>query len=163
MHLHDLKAPHGSRKRRKIVGRGQGSGHGKTSCRGHDGTGQRPGRGLLLGLEGGQMPLIRRIPKVGFRCKRPMVYQVVNLASLSRFKEGSIIDAEFLKSHGLIKSSKRPFKILGEGDISKPIVVQVNSISKSAEEKIVKAGGKIEIISKRDASLAIEDKSKKAS
>lgn len=148
MQLHDLKPPRGSHKRRKIVGRGQGSGHGKTSCRGHDGQGQRPGRGTLVGSEGGQMSLIRRLPKVGFRSKRPLLYQVVNLEILTRFKEGAVINAEFLKSHGLIKSLTRPFKILGDGEISKSLIVQANSFSKSASDKIVKAGGKIETIAR---------------
>lgn len=148
MQMHELKPPRGSHKRRKIVGRGQGSGHGKTSCRGHDGTGQRPGRGMLVGSEGGQMPLIRRLPKVGFRSKRPLLYQIVNLESLTSFKEGTVINAEFLRSHGLIKSVNKPFKILGDGAISKSLIVQANSFSKSAQDKIVKAGGKIETLTK---------------
>ena len=93
------------------------------------------------------MSLIRRLPKVGFRSKRPILYQVVNLESLTRFKEGTVINAEFLKSHGLIKSLRRPFKILGDGEISKSLTVQANHFSKSAQEKIEKAGGKIEAVS----------------
>ena len=162
MHLHDLKPPRGSHKRRKIVGRGQGSGHGKTSCRGRDGTGQRPGRGVLMSSEGGQMSLIRRLPKVGFRSKRPVFYQVVNLVSLSRFKEGTVINAEFLKSHGIIKSLARPFKILGDGEISKSLIVQANSFSKTAQEKITKAGGKTETIARSSSSVAAVDHKKQA-
>ena len=97
------------------------------------------------------MALIRRLPKVGFRSKRPILYQVVNLESLTRFKEGTVINADFLKSHGLIKSLARPFKILGDGEISKSLIVQANSFSKTAQEKIEKAGGKIETIAKSSA------------
>ena len=146
MYLHELKSPPCSRKRRKIVGRGPGSGHGKTSCRGQKGQNSRSGRGILLGLEGGQMPLIRRLPKVGFRSKRPVIYQLVTLESLSRIKEDTVINAEFLKSRGLIKSIFRPIKILGDGELKKPLMVQAHSFSKSAQEKIAKAGGKAEII-----------------
>lgn len=146
MQIHELKSPPGSRKRRKIVGRGPGSGHGKTSCTGHKGQRSRSGRGIILGLEGGQMPLIRRLPKFGFRAKRHKYFQLVNLESLMRFKEGTIVSADFLKSHGLIKSISQPIKILGEGDLKKPLVVQAHCFSKNAQEKIVKAGGKAEVI-----------------
>jgi len=146
MHLHELKAPPGSHKRRKIVGRGPGSGHGKTSCRGHKGQRARSGRGILIGLEGGQVPLIRRLPKFGFRPKRHKFYQLVNLSSLTRFKEGVVINSDFLKSHGLINSLRKPVKILGDGDLKKPFVVQAHGFSKSAQEKITKAGGKAEIV-----------------
>ena len=146
MQIHELKAPTGARKRRKIVGHGPGSGHGKTSCRGHKGQRARSGRGILLGLEGGQMPLIRRLPKVGFRSKRHKFYQLVNLTSLTRFKEGTIINADFLKSHGLIKSLSKPIKVLGDGELKKPLVIHAHNFSKGAQDKIVKAGGKTEII-----------------
>lgn len=142
MQLHELKAPRGAHKRRKIVGRGPGSGHGKTSGKGHKGQKSRAGRATMRGSEGGQMSLLRRLPKVGFRSKRPVIYQLVNLKDLTRFKEGAVIDADFLKSHGLVKSTNRPIKVLGEGEIKKPLTVQANRFSKSAEEKIVKAGGK---------------------
>ena len=145
MQLHDLKPPKGSRKRRKIVGRGKGSGRGKTSGRGFNGQNSRSnGRTLVGGLEGGQMPLIRRIPKVGFRSKRPILNQVVRLERLNQFENGTVINAELLKAQGLIKSLNKPFKILGDGSIKKSLVVQVQSISKTAEDKIIKAGGKIE-------------------
>lgn len=144
MYLHELKSPKGSRKRRKIVGRGMGSGHGKTSCRGQTGQMSRSGRAVILGSEGGQMSLIRRLPKVGFRRKNPLVYQVVKLSDLKELKAGMVIDGEFLKSQGLIKSFYKPYKILGDGEITQPLVVHASSFSKSAEEKIIKAGGKIE-------------------
>ena len=146
MQIHELKSPEGSRKRRKIVGRGKGSGHGKTSCRGHKGENARQGRAVLLGSEGGQSPLIRRLPKVGFNSKRPLVYQLVKLVDLSGFKEGTLVDAHLLVSQQLIRDAFKPYKILGDGDISKAITCQAYSFSKSAEAKIIKAGGKIEII-----------------
>lgn|SRR3989338_4146768 len=146
MQLHQLQPARGAKHRRKIVGRGKGSGHGKTSGKGHKGQNARSGRGIIMGLEGGQMPLIRRIPKLGFRSKRPLVYQLVALQDLSRVKEGTVIDAAFLLSHDLIKNPFKPYKILGDGDIKKPFTIKAYSFSKSAEEKIVKAGGKIEII-----------------
>jgi large subunit ribosomal protein L15 len=146
MFLHEIKSPHGSRKRRKIVGRGRGSGHGKTSTKGQKGQKSRSGRGIIGQLEGGQMPLIRRLPKIGFRSKRPILYQVVNLDHLSRFKSGSVVDAKTLKSKGLIKNIYRPFKILGSGELKHALTVQAYSFSKSAADKIAKAGGKIETI-----------------
>jgi large subunit ribosomal protein L15 len=145
MQLHDLKSPKGSRKRKKIVGRGRGSGLGKTSGRGEKGQNSRStGRALVGSCEGGQMPLIRRLPKVGFRSKRPILNQVVALGRLNQFKEGTVIDAVFLKAHGLIKSLNKPFKILGDGQIKKALVLHTESMSASAKEKILKAGGKIE-------------------
>ena len=146
MYLHELKAPQGSRKRRKIVGRGMGSGHGKTSCRGQTGQLSRSGRAVILGSEGGQMSLIRRLPKVGFRRKNPLVYQIVKLSSLKGMKAGAVIDGEFLKSQGLIKSIYKPYKILGDGEITESWTIRAFSFSKSAQEKIVKAGGKAETI-----------------
>ena len=148
MYLHELKSPKGSRKRRKIVGRGQGSGHGKTSCRGQTGQLSRSGRAVILGSEGGQMPLIRRLPKVGFRRKNPLVYQIVKLSSLNTLNEGTTIDAEFLKLKGLIKNIYKPYKILGDGEMTKSLVIRASSFSKSAEEKILKAVGKAEKIDK---------------
>jgi large subunit ribosomal protein L15 len=146
MYIHELKSPIGSRKRRKIVGRGKGSGHGKTSGKGFKGQKARSGRALRRGHEGGQMALVRRLPKVGFNSKRPILYQVVNLASLTRFKEGTVIDVEFLKSHQLISSRRQPYKILGDGDLKKPLIFRAHGFSKSAQQKIEKAGGKAEVI-----------------
>lgn len=145
MRVQDLKPPKGSRKRRKIVGRGQGSGHGKTSGRGENGQKSRStGRTLIGSSEGGQMPLIRRLPKVGFRSKRPVLNQVVHLERLNEFGDGTVVNAELLKARGFIKSLNKPFKILGGGEITKPLVVQSRSVSKTAREKIVKAGGRID-------------------
>ena len=148
MYMHDLKPANGAKKRRKIVGRGRGSGHGKTSCRGQKGQGARSGRGILNILEGGQVPMIRRLPKVGFNSKNPILNQIVNVEELNRFEKDSLVNAESLKAKGLIQSLNKPFKILGDGDIKKSLTVQVQSISKSAQEKITKAGGKVEIVEK---------------
>ncbi len=161
MQINDIRAPKGAKKRRKIVGRGPGSGHGKTSCRGHKGQRARSGRGIILGSEGGQMPLIRRIPKMGFRSKTHKYYQLVNLVSLTRFKEGSVINGEFLKSHGLIKNAVQPFKILGDGELKKSFVIHAHAFSKNAQEKIVSVGGKVEIIAnpgKSEQSIAADKK-----
>jgi large subunit ribosomal protein L15 len=144
MRLHELKAPKGVRKRKKVIGRGRGSGHGQTSGRGENGARSRTGRWSLGPSEGGQMPLIRRLPKVGFRSKRPIINQIVNIDSLEKFEVGAVINAETLKSKGLIRSLNKPFKILGNGDIKKSLTIQTKNMSKTARDKIVKAGGKIE-------------------
>ena len=146
MQLNELGSPRGSRKRRKIVGRGRGSGHGKTSCRGNKGQNSRStGRAVLIGSEGGQMPLMKRIPKVGFRSHRPILNQVVKIEGLNQFEAGTVINAELLKSRGLIQSLNKPFKILGDGEITKSLVIGEGSVSKAAQEKIIQAGGRIEI------------------
>lgn len=161
MQVHDIGSPEGSRKRRKIVGRGPGSGHGKTSCRGQ-GRNQhaRSGRGIIRQLEGGQMPLIRRLPKVGFRRKDPLVYQVVNLSALVKFESGAVVDAQVLRDKGLIHNVFKPFKILGEGELTYPLTVRAHSFSKSAAEKITGAGGKAEIVDKKALILEIKSAAK---
>lgn len=146
MFVHELKSPKGARKRKKIVGRGRGSGHGKTSGRGQTGQHSRAGRAILFSLEGGQMHLIRRLPKVGFNSRRPNVYQIVPLSELNGFKDGDVINAQALKSKGLIKSIRRPVKILNNGDVSKKLTIQVQRFSKAAQEKITKAGGRAEVV-----------------
>lgn len=146
MFIHELKSPKGSRKRRKIVGRGRGSGHGKTSGRGQTGQDSRAGRGILFSLEGGQMHLIRRLPKVGFNSRRPKVYQIVPLDELNAFKDGTVVTAKLLKDQGLIKSIRRPVKILNNGEIKKRLTIQAQGFSKAAQEKIAKAGGKTEVV-----------------
>jgi len=147
--LHEIEKPKGARKKKRIVGRGQGSGRGKTAGRGENGQKSRSGRAIIHGLEGGQMPLIRRLPKVGFRVRNRNLYQLVNLGMLSKVKEGITVNPEFLKEKGLIKSIFKRVKILGVGEILKPLTIQVHAFSKSAEEKIAKAGGKIELIKKK--------------
>jgi large subunit ribosomal protein L15 len=144
--LHTLKAPVGSHKRRKILGRGSSSGHGKTSTRGSKGQTSRAGRDFYPGFEGGQTPLIRRIPKRGFTSIFKKEFQLVNLRDLGKIKE-PVVSPSLLEEMGLIKNKARPVKVLGDGEIKNPITVQANAFSKRAAEEIEKAGGKIEIIS----------------
>jgi large subunit ribosomal protein L15 len=134
------------RKRKKRVGRGHGSGHGKTSGRGHKGQKARSGNKLRIGFEGGQMPLIRRIPKRGFKNISSRKYQVVNLGALGKFKEDETVNPKALKEKGLIAKECEPVKILGEGNLNKPLKVHAQAFSKSAKEKIEKAGGELNII-----------------
>jgi large subunit ribosomal protein L15 len=158
MFLHQLSSPKGSRVRKVRKGRGPGSGQGKTSARGHKGQRSRSGRGILLGLEGGQMPLIRRLPKVGFNSAAPIVYQVVQLDTLNRFEANTKIDAEALKKAKLISSSRKPYKILSRGELKKALTVQANAFSADAAEKIKKAGGNAQVIGKKEEKVATDKK-----
>jgi large subunit ribosomal protein L15 len=148
MKIQDLRPAIGSRKKRKIVGRGPGSGHGKTSTRGHKGQMSRSGAGRSPGFEGGQMPLIRKIPKRGFRKRPSPGCCIVNLSVLSKLKKETLITPELLKEKGVIKGSVKILKILGTGEIKVPIQIKAHAFSKSAEEKIKSAGGKCETITK---------------
>ncbi|MCA9400608.1 MAG: 50S ribosomal protein L15 [Candidatus Omnitrophica bacterium] len=148
MHLHELRSPKGARKRKRIVGRGKGSGAGKTAGRGENGQRSRSGRWVVGPHEGGQMRLIRRLPKMGFRSHRPILYQIVNLESLNKFEDNTEVNAETLKAKGLISSLQKPFKILGDGGIKKALKLKVQAISKPAQLKIEKAGGSVEIVKK---------------
>lgn len=139
--LGELRAPVGANKKPKRVGRGESSGHGKTSGRGQKGQRARSGHGIRLGFEGGQMPLSRRIPKRGFTSKFKEKFQIVNLEPLNTFKENTVVSLKELKDLGLIKKIKGAVKILGEGNLSKPLTIKAHSFSKSAVEKIKKAGG----------------------
>jgi large subunit ribosomal protein L15 len=139
--LDNLRAPKGAHKRKKIVGRGSGSGHGKTSTRGNKGQGSRAGRDFYPGFEGGQMPLIRKIPKRGFNSRGSVRYQTVNLKDLSRVTD-NLITPEVLVKNRLIKDRDKPVKILGQGSINKPITVEVSAVSSGAKTKIQQAGGK---------------------
>jgi large subunit ribosomal protein L15 len=147
MKLSDLRPAFGSRKKTKLRGRGEGSGHGKTSCRGAKGQRARSGHHIPAFFEGGQMPLIRRIPKRGFNMRRRREFQVVNLKDFSRLESASIINPQLLKQHSLINDENKPIKILGEGELKKALTVVAHSFSQSARDKIQKANGKIEIIS----------------
>lgn len=149
MQLHQLKAPKGSRTKKVRRGRGPASGLGKTSGRGDKGQRSRSGRGIILGSEGGQMPLIRRLPKVGFNTVNPVVYQVVHLDSLNCFDAKAVVNAEMLRKARLIGSSRKPYKILSRGEVKKALTVQANAFSADALEKIQKAGGKAEVVGKR--------------
>ncbi len=146
MQLHDLRPAQGATKKRKRIGRGPGSGHGKTSCRGHKGQGARSGSRTRRGFEGGQMPLQRRLPKRGFTNIFRKEYDLVKLYQLERFAEGSVITPELLVSEGLIKKNHQSVKILGDGELSKGLTVQAHKFSASAQEKISASGGKIEVL-----------------
>lgn len=143
--LHNLKAPAGAHKRKRILGRGPSSGHGKTSTRGSKGQTSRAGRDFYLGFEGGQTPLIRRIPKRGFTNKFKKEFQLVNLSALSKIKEATINPA-LLEQKGLVKDKNKLVKILGDGEIKNPIIIQAHAFSKRAQEMIKNAGGKAELI-----------------
>jgi large subunit ribosomal protein L15 len=143
--LHNLKRPFGSHKKRKYLGRGPKSGHGKTSTRGSKGQTSRAGRHFYLGFEGGQSPLIRRMPKRGFVSNFRKSYQIVNLEDLSSIKE-TLITPQFLQDNGLIRNQRALIKILGNGSLKNPVTIQAHAFSKRAAAEIVKAGGKAEII-----------------
>lgn len=146
MKIEDLRPAIGSRKKRKIVGRGPGSGHGKTSTRGHKGQMSRSGANRTPGFEGGQMPLIRKLPKRGFS-KRPNPHRfIVNLDSLKTLKTEANITPELLKEKGIIKGRVDFLKILGNGEIKIPVNIKAHAFSKSAVQKITSAGGKCELI-----------------
>lgn len=154
--LDNLKRPHGARHRRKIVGRGRGSGHGKTSGRGHKGAKARASGGTRPGFEGGQMPLIRRVPKRGFTFTPKAKYEVVNLESLNVFSAGVEVNPEALRKANIVKKPRRQVKVLGDGELKHALIVKAHAFSRSAIEKIKKAGGKAEQI--REASAVTSAK-----
>lgn len=146
MFLHELRPAPGAKKKPKRVGRGIGSGHGKTATRGTKGQWARAGGGVRPGFEGGQMPLQRRIPKRGFTNARFRVeYEIVNLKDLNRFEPGTVVTIELLKQARLVHGD-RAVKVLGDGDLEKALIVQAHAFSKSALEKIAAAGGKAEVV-----------------
>jgi len=144
MNLSNIRAPKKANENKKRVGRGMGSGMGKTSTRGHKGQRSRSGSRMMRGFEGGQMPLHRRVPKRGFTNIFRQEYNIVNLEKLATLGE-STINPDVLRKAGVI-STKRPVKILGDGDLKSAITVQAHKFSKSAQEKITKAGGKFEVL-----------------
>ncbi|EDO0250147.1 50S ribosomal protein L15 [Listeria monocytogenes] len=146
MKLHELKPSEGSRKERNRVGRGTGSGNGKTSGRGHKGQKARSGGGVRLGFEGGQLPLFRRIPKRGFTNINRKEFAIVNLAVLNRFEDGTEVTPELLVETGIIRNEKSGIKILSNGNIEKKLTVKANKFSAAAKEAIEAAGGKTEVI-----------------
>ena len=143
--LHNLKVPKGAHKKKRILGRGPSSGHGKTSTRGSKGQTSRAGRHMYAGFEGGQTPLIRRIAKRGFVNRFKKEYQIVNLDALNNIKD-TVINPEILEKNGLISSRHLPVKILGDGQIKAAVRVQASAFSKSAQEKIKGAGGAFEVL-----------------
>lgn len=146
MKLHELSPAPGSVKDVKRIGRGHGSGNGKTAGKGHKGQNARSGGGVRPGFEGGQMPLQRRIPKRGFNNIFAAKYATVNVSALEVFKDGTVVDAELLKAQGIIKKELDGVKILGNGDLSKNLTVKAAKFSETAKEKIEKAGGKAEVM-----------------
>ena len=147
MKLHELAPAEGSKSVRRRVGRGHGSGWGKTAAKGHKGQNARSGGGVKAGFEGGQMPLQRRQPKRGFNNKIfATVHAVVNIADLEqRFENGAVVDAQALKDAGLIKKTLDGIKVLGTGELTKSLTVKAAKFSAAAQEKIEKAGGKAEV------------------
>jgi large subunit ribosomal protein L15 len=146
MKLNELSPAPGSQKSSKRLGRGVGSGSGKTAGRGTKGYNSRSGGGVRPGYEGGQMPIHRRLPKRGFTNIFRKKIAVVNIRDLSRFESGSVVDEKALTEAGLIKGPRDGVKLLGNGEISFPLEIKVNLVSKSAREKIEAAGGKVEVL-----------------
>ncbi|MFC1891221.1 50S ribosomal protein L15 [Thermodesulfobacteriota bacterium] len=146
MRINDLSPMDGSRKKRKRVGRGPGSGHGKTSCRGHKGQKSRSGGSVPRGFEGGQMPLQRRLPKRGFYNIFKKEYSLLNIRDLNRFEANSNLGIDDFMQAGLVKNNKNGVKLLGDGEITQALNVKVDKISQSARIKIEAAGGKVEVI-----------------
>ncbi len=145
MRLHDLTPAKGSNKSRKRLGRGLGSGLGKTAGRGYKGQKSRSGGGTRPGFEGGQMPIHRRLPKRGFTNPFKKIYAIVNIRDLDIFEPGSIIDSMALSASGLVKGVNDGIKLLANGDISIPLTVKVDKASRSAIDKIKAAGGSVEV------------------
>ena len=146
MKLHELSPAQGSVKAAFRVGRGPGSGNGKTSGKGHKGQNARSGGGVALGFEGGQTPIWRRLPKRGFTNFTRKEFSIVNIELLNRFEDGAEITPELLKQAGLVRKELDGVKILGVGELEKKLTVKANKFSKSAVEAIEKAGGKVEVI-----------------
>jgi len=146
MKIEDIKPAEGSRKRSKRVGRGVGSGHGKTSCKGHKGQKARSGGTTGLGFEGGQMPLQRRLPKRGFKNRFGVEYAVINLDRINALKDMDVVTPEVLLEKRIIKDLKDGLKVLGGGKIERPVTVKATAFSSSAAEKIAAAGGKAEVM-----------------
>ena len=150
MRLHDLKPRPGSKHRRKRLGQGESSGHGKTSGRGGKGQSARSGSSIRPGFEGGQMPLIRRIPKRGFNNARHTIeYVPVNLESLNQFEDGATVDELALRNVGLANGTLKRIKILGNGELSKKLTITAHAFCASAKAKIEKLGGTCEVIARK--------------
>ncbi|SEH55465.1 MULTISPECIES: 50S ribosomal protein L15 [Ruminococcus] len=146
MKIHELTPALDSNKAVKRIGRGHGSGNGKTAGKGHKGQNARSGGGVRIGFEGGQMPLARRIPKRGFNNIFATKYAIVNVSDLNKFKDGTVVDTELLVASGLVKKINDGVKILGNGELTAKLTVKAAKFSQSAVEKIEKAGGKTEVM-----------------
>ena len=145
MKIHELTPALDSNKAVKRIGRGHGSGNGKTAGKGHKGQNARSGGGVRIGFEGGQMPLARRIPKRGFNNIFATKYAIVNVSDLNKFKDGTVVDTELLVASGLVKKVYDGVKILGNGYLTAKLTVKADKFSQSAIDKIEKAGGKAEV------------------
>ncbi len=146
MKLHDLSPAPGATKKSKRIGRGHGSGQGKTAGKGHKGQKARAGKGMRPGFEGGQMPLQRRIPKRGFNNIFAKKIAIVNLSSLNKFEDGAVVDAQAIINAGITKKEYDGIKILGNGELTKKLTVRVSAYSDSAKQKIEAVGGKAEVV-----------------
>ena len=146
MKMHELSPAFGSTKEAKRIGRGHGSGNGKTAGKGHKGQKARSGHGMRPGFEGGQMPLQRRVPKRGFNNIFAEKWAAINLSALEVFEDGATVDAAALADKGIVKKANLPIKVLGNGKLTKKLTVKLNAFSASAAEKINSVGGKAEVI-----------------
>lgn len=146
MKLHEMKYNEGARSSIKRLGRGQGSGQGKTAGKGHKGQNARSGGGVAIGFEGGQTPLYKRIPKRGFTNFTRKEYAVVNLDVLNRFEDGAVVTPEVLKETGIVKKQLDGIKVLGKGKLEKKLTVKCNKISASAKKAIEEVGGTVEVL-----------------
>ncbi len=146
MKMHELAPAIGSTKESKRIGRGHGSGNGKTAGKGHKGQKARAGHGMRAGFEGGQMPLQRRVPKRGFNNIFATEWTAINVSALEVFEDGSVVDAQALQAAGIIKKAVNPVKVLGNGKLTKKLTVKLDAFSASAAEKINAVGGTAEVI-----------------
>lgn len=146
MKLNNLGPNPGEKRKKRRIGRGPGSGRGKTAGKGHKGLLARSGRANQIGFEGGQMPLVRRLPKRGFTNKYRTEYAIINLKSLSTVKDGMTVNPNLLREVGLVKGKRNLIKILGDGDLQRPLVIEAHHFSKSAQLKIEQAGGQAKVI-----------------
>ena len=146
MNLHELSPAPGSNTKAYRKGRGAGSGNGKTAGRGHKGQWARSGGGVRVGFEGGQMPLARRLPKRGFHNIFAKPLEAINVSALERFEDGTVVDAQAMLDAGVLSKCQYGVKILGNGEISKKLIVKASAFSASAKQKIVAAGGKWEVV-----------------
>ena len=146
MNLGELKPPQGSRKKRKRVGRGIGSGHGKTACKGAKGQNARSGRSTKAGFEGGQMPLQRRLPKRGFRNPFRRPHAILHVGDLNRFPKDTVVEPVLLVQSGILKGSGDLVKLLSDGELQHPLTIRVHRASKAALKKVEAASGRVEVI-----------------
>ncbi len=146
MKLEELKPPEGSRKKRKRVGRGIGSGHGKTACKGAKGQKARTGGGIKAGFEGGQMPLQRRLPKRGFRPPFKKRFAILHIKDLNRFPKDTVVEPDLLFQSGLLRKKEEAIKLLSDGELQHPLTIRVHQASKAALQKVEAASGRVEVI-----------------